>query len=245
MTRTMSIVPVILGLLLTAASVAGAQTLTPQPDVGAYLSLGIAAQPQKRSFGSGGTFPSFNETGRFEVNQNIGAGGVFDIAGGYQFWKHLAAGVSVWTARSKSAVSAAASIPDPVFFGRFTTVNATGITDQKQSTLGLNLFVTYTMPVADRFDVAVSLGPTIVKTKLDVGSVVVAPNSQTVTLSSASQSKTTAKAGNFALDFTFRINEMYSVGIFGRYAGGEADLPAVKKLKVGGVQAGALIRYRF
>jgi len=41
------------------------------------------------------------------------------------------------------------------------------------------------------------------------------------------------------------VSSMYSVGVFGRYAGGELDLPAVKKLKVGTAQAGGLIRYRF
>lgn len=245
MTKTMSSTALIAGLLLTGASAAQAQTLTPQPETGAYLSLSVGGQPQKRSFGSSGTFSSFNEQGRYEVTQNIGGGVTFDVGGGYQFMKHLAVGASVWTTRSKSAVSAAASIPDPVFFGRFTTVTVQGDKELNQSTLGVNLSVTYTSPVADRFDLAVSLGPTIIRTKLDVGTVAVTPNSQTVTLSNESQSKTTAKAGNFAVDFTYRVNELYGVGLFARFAGGEADLPARKALKVGGLQFGGIVRYRF
>ena len=167
-------------------------------------------------------------------------------AAGYQFWKHLAAGISLLERQEQiRLVSAAASIPDPVFFGRFTTVSVESDEDLSQSTLGINLHVVYTMPVGDRFDFSVSIGPTIIRTKLEVGQLTVTPNSQTVTLSTASQSKTTAKAGNLGFDFTFRVNELYNVGLFARYAGGEVDLPALAKMKVGGVQAGALVRYRF
>ena len=41
------------------------------------------------------------------------------------------------------------------------------------------------------------------------------------------------------------MNDRYSVGGFVRYAGGEVDLPSVAKLKIGGVQAGGGIRFRF
>ena len=245
MNRTVTLVPLFAGFVLSAASVVQAQSTPPPPETGPYLSLSVGGQPQTRSFGSSGTFVSFNETGRYEVVQNVGAGALFDVGGGYKFAKHLAAGLSVWSTRSKSAAAAAASIPDPLFFGRFTTVTPTAVDELKQSTVGVNLFVTYTTPIADRFDLAVSLGPSLIKTTLEAATATVAPNSQTVTLTTNSQSKSTAKAGNFTLDFTYRISPMYSVGVFGRYAGGELDLPAVKKLKVGTAQAGGLIRYRF
>src|SRR5262245_21656051 len=116
MTKTMKIVAVLAGLVFTGAT-AGAQTLTPQPENGGYVTFGIGGQPQKRSFGSGGTFSSFGETGRYEVNQNIGSGFLWDAGAGYMFSKRLGAGASVWMTRSKTAISAAASIPDPVFFG--------------------------------------------------------------------------------------------------------------------------------
>jgi hypothetical protein len=245
MTKKMRNLTVIAGLVLTCGSAVQAQTLAPQPETGAFVSIGVGGQPQKRSFGSSGSFPSFNELARFEVNQNVGGGSLFDIAGGYQFMKHLAGGVSLWRAGNKSAVSAAASIPDPVFFGRFTTVNANSQTDLGQSTLGINLSIIYTRPVADRFDLSVAIGPSIIRTKLEVGTVAVTAGSRTVALSSERQSKTTAKAGNLGVDFAYRMNEMYSVGVFARYAGGEVDLPAITKMKVGGVQAGGIVRYRF
>lgn len=245
MTKKMRNLTVVAGLVFTSVSAAQAQTLTPQPETGAFASIAVGGQPQKRSFGSSGSFPSFNEIGRFEVNQNVGSGALFDIAGGYQFMRHLAAGASVWRTGNKSAVSAAASIPDPLVFGRFTTVNANSQSDLSQSTLGINLNLIYTLPLRDRFDLAVSLGPSIIRTKLEVGTVAVTANSRTIALSTESQSKTTAKAGNLGFDFTYRANALYNLGAFVRYAGGEVSLPAIDKMKVGGVQAGGIVRYRF
>jgi opacity protein-like surface antigen len=232
------------GLVLIGASAAHAQSAASQSETGAFLTLSVGAQTQKRSFDSGGTFTTFNEVGRYQVAQNIGAGALLDLGGGYQFTKHLGVGLSLWTSRSKSAAAAGAAIPDPLVFGRFTTVT-TDNSDLKQTTFGANLFLTYTTRVANHMDLAISLGPTVVRTKLDVGGVTVTPSSQTIAFATSSQSKTTAKAGNLGLDLSYRVNSMYSVGIFARYAGGEVDLPAVQKFKVGATQAGALIRYRF
>lgn len=245
MTKTMNSMALIAGLVLTGASAVHAQTLTPRPETGAYLTLAAGGQPQKRSFGSGGTFTSFGETGRFELNQNVGAGFLFDIGGGYMFMKHLGAGVSVWSVRSSSAASGAASIPDPVFFGRFTTVTPDPNNDLHESTLGVNVNVVYTMQIADKFDLAVTIGPTIIRSKLEVATLAVTPNSTTVTLSTESQSKTTAKAGNLGVDVTYRANEVYGIGLFVRYSGGEVDLPSLPKAKVGGLQVGGIVRYRF
>ena len=245
MTKTMNNMALIAGLLLTGASAVHAQTLTPQPETGAFMTLAAGGQPQKRSFGSSGTFTSFGETGRFELNQNVGAGFMFDIGGGYMFMKHFGAGISVWSVRSSSAASGAASIPDPVFFGRFTTVTPTPENDLHETTLGINVQVIYTMPIATKFDLTIGLGPTIIRDKLEVGTLAVTPNSTTVTLSTASESKTTAKAGNLSVDVTYRANEMYGLGLFVRYAGGEVDLPSLPKAKVGGLQLGGIVRYRF
>src|SRR5262245_48814272 len=244
MTKRMHLAAAVVGLLAAGASTAGAQTLNPTPETGPFLSLSAGGQPQTRTFGSNGTFTVFNETGAFNVNQNIGRGFVIDVSGGYLLSRHLGVGAGVWFARSKSAVAASARIPDPLFFGRFTTVTLDD-EDQKLSTVGINFMVIWTQPISDKFDVTISLGPTITRTSLDVGSIVLGPNGQNPTLAFESQSKTTAKGGNLGLDLDYRVNEQYSVGLFGRYAGGEVDLPAVEKLKVGGLQVGGIVRYRF
>jgi hypothetical protein len=244
MTKTMHIAAMVVGLLAAGASAAGAQTLNPTMDGGPFISVAVGGQPQTRSFSNAGTFPSFGETGQFQVNQNIGRAFVADVSGGYLFGKHLGVGVGVWLARSKSAVAASVAIPDPLFFGRFTNVSLDD-EDQKASTIGVNLMLIWTQPISNKLDATISLGPTFTRTSVDVGSVNVAANSQTGTLSFESQSATSAKGGNLGLDLDYRVNEQYSVGVFGRYAGTEVNLPAVEKLKVGGLQVGGIVRYRF
>src|SRR5262245_20671281 len=140
MTKT---VMLLAGLVFAGAAAAHAQSATSQSETGAFLTVSVVAETQNRSFDSAGTFTSFNEIGRYHVAQNIGAGALLDLGGGYQFTKHLGVGLSLWTSRSKSAAAAGAAIPDPLVFGRFTTVT-TDNSDLKQTTVGANLFLTFT-----------------------------------------------------------------------------------------------------
>jgi len=245
MTKRMHIAAMVAGLLVMGAA-AGAQTLNPTTEGGPFVSLAVAGQPQTRSFSSGGALPPiFGETGSFQINQNIGRAIVLDVAGGYRFGGHLGAGVGVWFARSQSAVAATAAIPDPLFFGRFTTVT---LSDDNRSanTMGVNIMLMWTQPISNKIDATISLGPTITRTSVDVASITIPPSGNLgPSLSFETQSKTSAKGGNVGVDIDYRANEQYAVGLLVRFAGGEVDLPAVSKLKVGGLQIGAIVRYHF
>jgi opacity protein-like surface antigen len=242
--KHLSVMTVIAGVLCSAAA-ARAQTPSPRSPGEIFLNINASGQVESRTFTTGGTIVSFNEVGRFEANQNIGKAIVFDVNGGYQFGQHMGFAVGVWTARSKSAVAATATVPDPVFFGRFTTVNPTVPTDLKQTAIGFDLDFIYTLPLTDRVDFSLSAGPTFLHVSQDVASVQVTPNSTAVSVAVESQSKSTGKAGNVGVDISYRFTEHYGGGLFARYAGGEVDLPAVSKLKVGGIQVGGGVRFRF
>jgi len=227
------------------AATAQAQTPSPRSPGEIFLSVSGAGQMQERSFANSGTVTAFNETGRFETDQNIGKGALLDVTGGYQFGQHLAFSAGLWYAQSKSAVAATASLPDPLFFGRFVTVNPAAPTDLKQNVVAFNIDIVYTLPLTDRADIAFSAGPTIAHVSQDVASVAVSPSAQTATINVEKQSKTSAKGGNVGADISYRFTEKVGGGIFVRYAVDEVDLPAAPKLKVGGLQVGAGIRYRF
>ena len=231
--------------LIVGAATASAQTPSPRSPGEIFLNVNAGGLIQDRTFGSTGTFTSFGETGSFETKENVGKAFVIDALGGYQFGQHLAFGVGIWFASAKAAVAAAAIMPDPVFFGRFTTITPAAPTDLKQRTLGIDIDLIYTMPLTNRIDVAFSVGPTIAHVSQDVGSLVVSPTAQTATINVEKQSKTTAKAGNVGVDVTYKMAEKYGIGGFVRFAGGEADLPAAPKMKVGGLQVGGGIRMRF
>lgn len=246
MTKKTSLTVVIAALLFgIGASAANAQTPSPRSPGEIFINVSAGGQMQDRTFGSSGTFSRFNETGSFEAVENVGRAFVFDATGGYQFGQHLAFSVGIWMASAKAAVAAAAIMPDPVFFGRFNTVTPTPPTGLKQQTLGVNFDIIYLLPLTNRIDLALSIGPTLSHVKQDVGTIVVSPTAQTATIVVESQSKSTFKGGNLGIDVSYKLAERYGLGFFARYAGGEADIPAVSKMKVGGLQVGGGLRYRF
>ena len=113
------------------------------------------------------------------------------------------------------------------------------------SALGASLLLSWTTALTDRMEASVFLGPGFVHVKQDVAIATVAPGSQAVTMGIQSQSASTAKAGTVGVGLMQRMTDRIGVGVFVRYAGGQVDLPAVAKLKVGGVQVGGGVRALF
>lgn len=234
--------------LVCSATVASAQAPGSSSSRPGFVSVNASGQMQERNFTSASTFTTFAETGGLASSQTIGRGGVLDITGGYRVGKHLGVALGIWGASTKVAAATSAAIPDPLYFGRFKTVTLTTDdtgTTLKQTTLGANLLLTWTTPVTDRIDLSVFLGPTFMHLKQDVASVAVTSNGQSITMATASESASTARAGTIGCDLSQRMTDRFGVGVFVRYSGGEADLPSVAKLKVGGLQVGGGIRAQF
>jgi Outer membrane protein beta-barrel domain len=187
---------------------------------------------------------AFNEEGFASTNQNIGGGFVFDLGGGYKINRHVGVMVGLWTAHPDGASASAASIPDPLLFGRPKTVTANA-TDLKQTDVGVNFQIGWSTVVGDRFRVGIAGGPSIIHVKQDVASIAVTPATQTGVSSIVRESATTGKAGSVALELGYQVTEAYGTSVFIRYAGGEVDLPSHSALKVGGVQMGARLRFWF
>ena len=117
---------------------------------------------QQRTFSSTSTFSTFGETGGLAATQTIGRAGVVDLTGGYRFGTHLGVAIGIWGASTKSAAAAAASVPDPLFVGRFKTVTMTSEdagTTLKQTDLGANLLLTWTTPVTERIETVALVAP--------------------------------------------------------------------------------------
>ena len=166
----------------------------PAADTGVYVSIAVGGQPLTRSFASSGTFTSFNETGRYEVNHR------------HRRREHVRhrRRLSVHEARRRRRERVERAIRVRRLGGRvdsrprvLRSIHSTEPADDKglSSLRSASTCSSPTpVPVADRFDVAVSGGPTIIKTTLDAGSIAVTPNTQQVRLSSDRQSKTSAKS---------------------------------------------------
>jgi hypothetical protein len=228
--------------LIGAAPVCAQGLMSPEGTY--FISLSAGVQPQERSFGTTSTFTSFNETGTTETAQNIARATFIDLTGGYQFTRRLALGLGIWGSRADSAVAATAVLPDAVLFNRFQTVNFTA-DDLSQLVTGFNVQLMFRQPLGDRLDVTLSLGPTLLYVRQQVGVVTVTPNTLNAVLEPITQSKATMKAGHAGLEVGFRLRDGFGLGVFARYAGGEVDLPSAPKLRVGGTQIGGGLRFRF
>jgi hypothetical protein len=228
--------------VVLAASTARAQT--PSPEGTYFVKIGLGAQPMSHDFDSSDTFTSFGETGSVTSNQSVGGGFLFDITGGYQLTPHLGFGVGVWSAHAKGGAASVALMPDPLFVGRYTTVNISQ-DDLKQTLVGVNFQVIWRQPIGERIEVNLSGGPTILHVSQEVGTINVAPNTSSATAGIDKQSKTTGKAGNVGVDVIYHLMDHVGLGLFVGYAGGTVDLPSVDGLSVGGAQVGGVLKYGF
>ena len=227
-----------------APQMAAAQTMQ-WTDKG-YVSVNGGVQAGSHDLSESGSFPLYDETATFASTNKVKGGPLFDIGGAYRVWgKNLLAGLSISHVGSKSDGSVTGSIPDPVFFDRPRSVSKS-FSDLKHSETAVHLDAIWVMPVANKIDVALFLGPTIFSVKQDtIPSLTITEPGPTVTSTVASSSKT-AVGFNVGVDAQYMLRKKYGVGLIARYAGGSVSLPgASKKLTVGGFQIGVGGRLRF
>jgi outer membrane protein with beta-barrel domain len=227
-----------------APQLASAQTMQ-WTDKG-YVSVNGGVQVGSHDLSESGSFPLYDETATFASTNKVKGGALFDIGGAYRVWgKNLLAGVAISHVGSKSDGSVTGSIPDPVFFDRARNVTK-AFSGLKHSETAVHLDAIWVMPVANKIDVALFLGPTIFSVKQDtIPSLTITEPGPTVTTTVASASKT-AVGFNAGVDAQYMLRKRYGVGVVARYAGGSVSLPgASKKLTVGGFQIGVGGRYRF
>jgi hypothetical protein len=228
--------------LLTAARPGAAQG-QPPPST-AFLNISVGAQPQQREIKTVQTPIIYDEAATVTSTQPVDNGPVFDVTGGYHLRERfaVAVGVSYFSASGDSTVVAA--VPDPIFTDRPRTATGGG-TDLKHTEVGIHLQAVWFVPVSDRFDVALSAGPSIVRVSQELTPTVTVPARTQNIIPVKDQQHATAIGVNVGADGTFMVRPMFGVGLFIRYAGASVDLPAVEDLHVGGFQAGLGIRLRF
>lgn len=245
MTKTTTIIAMIAGLTLATAFTARAQTQsTTTTDAKKFVSVSGGGQFQSRTFSETTTFSLFGDTGSVTANQTVGTGFVFDASFGYRLWRRLSVAVGVSTFHGSGAAASVVAVPNPLFFGKPTikTFSAADYGDLSQTSTALNFQAVWIRPLTDKLDLWLFAGPSFIHVSQEIAS---ATETQNTTAAIKTDSANTGKAGTAGVDVNYRMNDRYSVGGFVRYAGGEVDLPSAPKLKVGGVQAGGGIRFRF
>ncbi len=240
------------GLLATPAVYAQSVFERAWGDQG-FVSVNFASQVKDRSFNESFSASIYDETATYAVAHTGKGGGFFDISGGVRVWRNLAAGVGLTRFSTNTGAAVTGQIPHPLFFNR-PRKGFLNRTDLEHTQTGVHIQAVWVFPVIDRLDVSVFGGPSffsIDQTIITSATIeeVSAPfevvSITGVTTSAVSQRKV---GGHLGVDVTYMVIDQLGGGLFARWAGAAADIPATggtQSIDVGGVQFGVGFRARF
>jgi hypothetical protein len=241
MNKTMSSLAVAAALTLGGSAQAQAQMSDGRKF---FVSVNGGVQLSDRSITTEDSFPIYDEQATVTATQPVSGSAIFDIGGGVQITRGLFVGLAVNTYGDTAASSVTASIPDPLLFDTPRTVSLTA-SDLKRTERGTHLQIGWFVPVANKVDVAVFLGPSFVRLEQDfVSTVTVAPNTQNATAVVANESGT-GTGFNLGVDSIYTFTPNVGAGFLIRWVRASVDLDSIPDAKASGFQIGVGGRLRF
>jgi len=264
--RTLKTWPLVLLFIVGVASLADAQSAQSTPAALAgrfFFDVSLGGQARDQTFTTSSTFTIYNEQGAVAGAQSIGGGTLFDIGAGMRVWRALGVGIAYSTVTNHNDAAVSVRVPHPVIFGQAREATAT-VADLEHSENVVHLQFRWTVPVTNKFQVALMIGPSFFTVRQDIATVV-APrdisdpppfNSVTITSVTVTDVKDSPVGFNIGLDGTYSVTRLYGIDIgvggFLRYSQASLDLPAPEgltldagDLKAGGGQAVAGLRLKF
>ena len=192
--------------------------------------------------------PLFEETAAYGIEQEANSKIYYDATVGVRIWQGLAAAVGVSFLDTSAATVASGSIPSPLIFDNPRTASFSTELNRRQ--MDIHLQAVYYLPTPTGIDIALSAGPSLLSiTRDSVSSVTLGPESfpfETVSIASlgTTEVRETGIGTNIGADIAFMPSRVFGVGIFVRRVIGMVDSGS-QKLDVGGLQAGAGLRFHF
>lgn len=243
MANTKTVLSLMAGMVLVAASGAFAQAAEPSTDK-FFVNVNFGGQLADRALGVTVSKTIYEETATLTSTQDVNKGFLFDFGGGVRIWGDIFVGVVVSHFGDNESANYTASIPDPIFFNKPKTVTGT-VSDLKRTEWATSPHVLWVFPLTDKMDISAALGIAIINLKTDLLSDFDVPaGTQTPNIVLVNESGT--GVGPYAaVDFIYNLSGHYGVGGYVRYAGAKVDLPSSEGENVGGMQAGGGIRLRF
>ena len=194
----------------------------------------------------------YDESGMTSASQRVEkAAGLVDFGGGYRTGS-FGVGLSFTASKNTNAAEVSGSIPHPIFFDRPRTV-ATSVDGMEHKERVVHLQAYYFVPVAEKMDVGVFVGPSFYTVKQDyvtgLGAFTESSNFATVTLPVGRATAKKSPVGfNIGAEGTYSITPNVAGAILLRYSRATADLDLGGqefKMKVGDFQIGGGVRLRF
>ena len=241
MNSTRRISALMIGMTLAFASVAAAQNML---DGKLFIDVNGGAQTQSRTLDSSFSIPIYGQTASVSTTATIPSGGIFDFRVGYKVITNIGVAVGVSTYSGTGATAGAASVPSPIFFNRPLAVTIPeSPADRKERSVYL-VFVGF-VPITDKVELNLSIGPTFIRVKQPLIASVSIPNGTQNVNPSIQTQEGTAKGVNVGADLSYMFLKQVGAGVFMRYNGGSLDLESASDVKAGGFQIGIGGRLRF
>jgi len=224
-----------------------------------YFNVNAGFESTSGEFSSASTFRLYDEDGSLSATQAVDSGALFDVAAGARVWRNVTVGLAYHREATTGEGAASASVPNPLVFNRNRSV-ALSFSDLKRTEQAVHLQLGYMLPLTDRLDVHVTLGPSFFSLKQDVVSELAFAETAfpftavnaTAALAERSESATGFNAGADVSYLFFDTDQFrLGAGMFIRYAGATVDINLLNNSNstvgtdVGGLQIGFGARLRF
>ena len=246
-------------LTLMIPSVAKAQAQSqgqsnPWMPAGGRIFVGINGlyQPGRETIEQAVSYTAYDEQATAGATQDVkNGGGMFDFGGGYRTNRY-GVGISYTQFKSNNSANISASVPHPLFFDRPRTVSMT-LDGLEHTEHVVHLQAYYFVPVAEKMDVGVFIGPSFFNVKQDfvsgLGSFTESSNFETVTIPAGKAPVEDSPVGfNIGGELTYMITPNVAGAFLLRFSRANADFSfegAEVSMNVGNVQVGAGVRLRF
>jgi hypothetical protein len=242
-----------LAVLLVGSIPASAQPLVGPPPAKYFVNASVLVPAGDQRLGDSATFPLYDETGRFDTAYDIGRGGGLEVGGGVYVWNNVAVGVAIGRAGGGGDARVSATVPHPVLFGAPRSAELTTTSDRSERAVHLQAL--WTIPVRERFDVTVGLGPSFYSVRQEVVTEVFFAEGpepfRTVTATGTTQATRSESAVGFniGVDGVYMVTPRVGGGLTLRYSGASVDMAGAGgepiAVDAGGFQAAFGIRLRF
>jgi len=176
----------------------------------------------------------------------------FEPGGGIRIWRNLGAGAALTRRSVVDTTSVRALVPHPVLFNQPRVATKAGTFGRSDTAVHVQALLM--LPIHNRFDVTVSVGPSFVTVRQDI--------LRAIEVAETGAPFTTVGIGNVAVitrevstlglntgaDVTWLLTSVVGIGVTTRYVRGYADTTLVDgrpvALEVGGLQIGVGARLR-
>ena len=217
-----------------------------------FVTINGLYQPGSETIDQAVSYQVYEETANANAIQDVkNGGGMFDIGGGYRTNRY-GIGISYTQFKSNNPGAVAASIPHPLFFDSPRNVSF-ALDGLEHTEHVVHLQAYYFVPVAEKMDVGVFIGPSFFNVKQDfvsgLGSFTESANFDTVTIPTGKAPVEDSPVGfNIGGELTYSVTRNVAGAFMLRFSRATADFVfegTEVSMKVGNVQVGAGVRLRF